>query len=139
MSLRKPHCKTCNKRDVCTAICKRMDRYLHSVIPSDYGKEYPIGVPIFVKSGHVSRKTPYKTDALKVLTKREQQVLALRVVNTPVQEIAKMLNISPKYIKSFIYQARQKMRPPPAISDNGEESIADDSGTQAKTRRREVT
>lgn len=132
---RPPNCARCAKRSICTTICEKMEQYMHDVIPSDFGREYPIGSPEFINIG-LPRGGRYDLFKVRRLNDKEKKALALRFVNVPNKEIAKILGIPQGYIRHLIYIARQKLRQNPTISDNGREIVFDDSWTKTHPGRR---
>jgi hypothetical protein len=112
-----------------------MELYMKDVIPSDFGREYPIGSPEFINVG-LPKSGKYDVFKIRKLNDKEKKALALRFVNVPNKEIARILGIPPGYIRHLIYIARQKLRQNPTISDNGREIVFDDSWTKTHPGRR---
>jgi len=131
---RRPNCGHCRKREVCVKLCPRLEQYFNDLIPHK-GREFPIGIPRIMGGGGISKIEPYDVSSLKVLNSYEKRALALRIVNTPIKEIAKMLDISPKYMRHMLYIARQKLRHYVDKTDKGEENQLDDPGTETLSRR----
>jgi len=134
----KPNCLRCAKRASCTKICEKLENYLNSIIPSDFGKEYPIGSREYMLNVGLPKGS--RTDVFKIesLSEKEQIAILLRLLNIPSRKIAKMLNIKTASLRDLVYNARLKIRHHSTKLDNNEELLSDADRAETTSRRRKV-